>query len=620
MVFVTYPHSARQLRVKDENATVLHTTKRGAYLFTPVNISSLQKSFSRYCGIHIPYQTTSGWNMLKTIHSFLPLAQPSTVSILDNGAKLEYGQSRLHFSFDEKNILTLHTKGNLELPLVLDCREVYNFSTIGRKYTVTQDFNRTIIRYRKMDSDTEDSAVSQLQDSVKNFDLFVVVESEVSIKKEREWIETSYALEKKRNAGETKGYVFHPFTIHARDNTTVRIVSGFSKKECFDLLDSIEPVPDNVEIQTHHSTNQLALKQAKRSFSQLHISAADGGKVVPGLYAGVPWFFQFWSRDEAIGLIGLILDGKYNECKEILFRELGTLGETGLIVNRYPHSELPSADATGWMTKRFLDLLKIAPHVFTKKEITLLYTKIHQAISLQQKHHMRNGFMYSEPLETWMDTGRGYDERAGCRIEIQVLYLVQLELRKTLSFILSDSHYSTYESEQTVFSQNIHAAFLQNDVLCDGITTSGEPDTTIRPNIFLTYYLYPNLLTNVEWETVFDRALDALYQSWGGLSTIDKSNTLYCETHTGQTNESYHRGDSWYWVNNLAAICLSRVNAQKYNKFISQIKKASIEEILQHGALGCHAEISDSIELKSLGCYNQLWSNALFIELIEKQV
>ncbi len=42
--------------------------------------------------------------------------------------------------------------------------------------------------------------------------------------------------------------------------------------------------------------------------------------------------------------------------------------------------------------------------------------------------------------------------------------------------------------------------------------------------------------------------------------------------------------------------------------------EASREEILFMGAVGCHGEVSSASELRSEGCVNQAWSNALYIE------
>jgi glycogen debranching enzyme len=125
-------------------------------------------------------------------------------------------------------------------------------------------------------------------------------------------------------------------------------------------------------------------------------------------------------------------------------------------------------------------------------------------------------------------------------------------------------------------------------------------------------------LTNKEWEICFDNTLKSLWLDWGGLSTIDKNNTLFTEESTGEDVKSYHRGDSWFWINDLTALVLNKISNKKFQKQIKRIISASTEEILWKGCIGCHAELSSAKELQSRGCWNQAWSDAMFIEMVDE--
>lgn len=83
-------------------------------------------------------------------------------------------------------------------------------------------------------------------------------------------------------------------------------------------------------------------------------------------------------------------------------------------------------------------------------------------------------------------------------------------------------------------------------------------------------------------------------------------------------NRSYHRGDSWFWINNLAAICMHRLDKKKYQQQIKFICEASMKDILFNGIPGHHAELSSASELRSEGCLSQAWSAATFIELVHE--
>ena len=107
-----------------------------------------------------------------------------------------------------------------------------------------------------------------------------------------------------------------------------------------------------------------------------------------------------------------------------------------------------------------------------------------------------------------------------------------------------------------------------------------------------------------------------LWLPWGGISSVDKRSPLFHKLHTGEISDSYHNGDSWFWINNLTAIVLHRFGKKKYSFYINKIAEASSKEILKMGAIGHHAELSDAQKLSSKGCLSQAWSAALFVELM----
>jgi len=150
-----------------------------------------------------------------------------------------------------------------------------------------------------------------------------------------------------------------------------------------------------------------------------------------------------------------------------------------------------------------------------------------------------------------------------------------------------------------------------------GILWDGENDSSIRPNIFLAHYIFPDLLSKKEWRTVFQNSLESLWLEWGGISTIDKKNALFCHFYTGQNNKSYHRGDSWFFVNNIAAISLHKIDPSFFREYIQKILGASLEDNLFNGFIGHSSELSSSARQDASGCWCQSWSNATLVELVQ---
>jgi len=227
--------------------------------------------------------------------------------------------------------------------------------------------------------------------------------------------------------------------------------------------------------------------------------------------------------------------------------------------------------------------------------------------------------VFNLPKETRMDTQtpEGKDFRAGHRIEIQALTLRMLNLAKKLNKKNSNS-YSKYNDMEDKLKRNVLSTMMINGKLIDGIDESGNPDFTIRPNVFLAYYIYPELLSKKDWEATFDYVLEKCWLEWGGLSSISKKDSLFMSHHTGIDNRSYHRGDSWFFLNNIAAICMLDVNLEKYKGRIKKIKDASLQEMKFKGFIGQCAELSEASSLKSTGCLAQAWSASTLLELLKK--
>jgi glycogen debranching enzyme len=333
---------------------------------------------------------------------------------------------------------------------------------------------------------------------------------------------------------------------------------------------------------------------AREALSSLLIST----KKRKGLFAGLPWFFQFWPRDEAISLKALSLLKK-EEAKEIFLRLLKTSFSKG-------PGGVVNIDAPGWLLKRaecFLPLLTPSEKKVVKRKGKILIKKVSE--------RMINGFFVNNANETWMDSL----ERSGARIEMQAMVLNSYRLLAGLSETKKEKDF--YIKKEEEMKKRVRDVFFENGYLYDGYyPKTNFKDFTVRPNIFIAFYIYPDLLSKEEWTSCFQKALDCLWLPWGGLSTIDKNNNNFNWKHTGEDSKSYHQGDSWFFLNNLVAVALHKVDKEQFKSYIEKIKEASKEELMWMGAVGCHGEVSSAEKLESKGCLNQAWSNAMYIELL----
>jgi hypothetical protein len=316
-----------------------------------------------------------------------------------------------------------------------------------------------------------------------------------------------------------------------------------------------------------------------------------------GMYAGLPWFFHFWPRDEAISLKSVIeIDPEKG--KEIYFKLLdnGLKKGPGGVVN---------IDAVGWLFKRTEDVLPFTD-IEEKERIRRRLKKYMEEFLWTSTE---DGFLTNKPYETWMDSLK----RDGARIEIQAMKLNMYKTAKILAKRKNEKEF--YEKMEKKTAEKVRKVFFDGENLYDGyFPREKRLEKVIRPNVFIAAYIYPELLQKKDWLVCFENTLLSLWLPWGGLSTLEKKSEMFQEEHTGEVSESYHQGDSWFFLNNLAAIVLYHFDKRKFQYYIEKIMQASKEDILWRGTVGFHAELSSAKEQRSQGCVNQAWSSAIYLE------
>ena len=503
-----------------------------------------------------------------------------------------------HYSVNHKKNITLD----------LDIRESYDNRIWGRNYEAKETDGVSIINFVKKNDPREPSG--------DEFALSLAAISDGKATPIREWVHKVYETDAHRKSEPTERYAYRAFEISAS-----RFALGVGRTEEEAIKNATE-IFDNYEqlrkIQEEENKSMLGwhLDNEKIGMAfRCAIASLDSLRTNEGILAGLPWFFQVWGRDQAISLKALMLQKEYAYSRLLLESMLPHRDRFGRLKNILSggESETGSADATGWVIQRLSDLLELLERdrqlrlYFTKKEVEMLVTSFESIIDEVTKDKAREGLVVNDALETWMDTYYAGDVREGVRIEIQAL---QIACYKALYSLTNKKFYSAL-AENAI--KNVRKKLFNGHYLNDGLD-----DETIRPNVFIAYYLVPELLDSAEWAMTFDYALKALWNSWGGLATIDKSHKLYCDESTGQDTRSYHRGDSWFWINNLAALSLSRFDHKRYHREIEKILEASTDEILFYGCIGHHSELSSSKELRAEGCFSQAWSAAMYIELVHE--
>jgi predicted glycogen debranching enzyme len=541
--------------------------------------------------------------MFKVVDQIWLNSEITSVVHKQNSFTIITKEGKIEFSFI-KGVLILNTNYMGDIMFQLDMREIYDFDDKGRVYNLYKELGKVVVEYTKYWNNVLDNI---------NFKKYLTINTKFEIDKIMEWKKVHFVEDEERKSPPYDLFVYDAFKIKCKGKDKIIIGFDNDKKNALKIVSkNYKETKEKLTCLNAPNNIDIAYLNSQNSLLDLYVNFDD----LEGLYAGLPWFFQFWTRDEAISLKALIDMKKYDLCKQIILRRIKIINNDGRIPNRFPHSDLATADGTGWMFKRLYDLLKKIKkdepfeEYFSSKNLNNIREDLRKSISITI-NSTENLLVRNKGLETWMDTSYQNDNREGFRIEIQALWMRTLKLSNYIDQLLGEKPKYDELLERT--KQKVKNTFFNGSILKDGLN-----DSTIRPNIFLTYYIYKYFLTNKEWERIFDKSIDKLWLDWGGLSTIDINSELFFNQYTGENNKSYHRGDSWFFINNIAAWSLSELNSSKYKKYITKIVDASTNDNLFHGIIGRSSEVSSANELKAQGSLFQLWSSATYIELIDK--
>ena len=559
------------------------------------NISKLQ-------GIYF----AEGFECYKAIENLIVEGKTHTlINKFTNVVKHKDDAAEYFFMPRNQNAFIYELSKKKEINLILDCRKQLDFNDKGRKYNI---YLKDGVLY---------ASYSKTKGSKREYSIYIaMIPDSFEYQKTGKWEERNYSYDEKRKS-ESRMWVYNALKINAS-----RIVFGFGTTEekakenalaVKDMKTSAEHPSVELKFILDHRVS-MAYLCAQQSLYKMVTNVNNE----QGIFAGFYWFNHFWTRDELASSGALLSLKDLAFAKKILMKNLKYISEDGRLANRIPPTKTENADSIGWLFKRFYDLFRILDRkgavekYFSIKEIRSIKSAVEKVVHNTIKNYSENGILIkNNAQETWMDTKQS--GRDGFRIEIQALQLVIYRFLAMISAIAKDRTSQFYaEHKENELRKEVRKVFWNMHYLNDG-----KDDNIIRPNIFLAYYIYPELLSRKEWVQCFDNVLPRLFTGFG-LSSIDMHNPRFQPYHTGETDESYQNGDSWYWINNIAAICLYKVAKFRYAGYIHRILWGSTNDLLWQGIPGAASEISSAKKHEAFGALCQAWSNSTYIEMIKE--
>ena len=510
-----------------------------------------------------------------------------------------------------------------EVSIDLDMKKQNDYSKWGREYQTYKKNDHVFVKYKKVNEEDGSKYEFYLGIKAVNFSYDMI----------NEWTRKEYFYSKLRSA-EFEEYVYRLMKVKIMSSKRIIIGYGLSEDEVVSQIDLLEKHQDELENFDKNISSDLivdcdfekpisqdvslAYKLSKNAIYKFLNKNLEKGNLKEGAFAGFPWFANVWTRDDLVGLRAFINNGEDAFVKERLYYYLDLIDfNEGVLPRIEQPGSLGSPDSVFWLAKRFIDFIFYLEEkdslkkVFSMNELNMIYAKLHSAFNkiTEKFWDKENELIKVKNGDSWMDT-----INVNFPLDIQVQYLEFVSSLAILASLLGRKDDATmFLDLEDSMAGKIRQTYYRNSRLF-----AEAFEDRVSSNVFLTYYIYPDLFLQKTWEIIFDNALKELLTSWGGISSLSKKDSRFQANYTGENNMSYHNGDSWFWINNIAALAMDDLNEQKYRGNIRKILISSTRDILKMGTIGFASEISSASALKSEGCQAQFWSSSTYIEMVEK--
>ncbi|MBT3228541.1 MAG: hypothetical protein HOD43_05695 [Candidatus Marinimicrobia bacterium] len=368
------------------------------------------------------------------------------------------------------------------------------------------------------------------------------------------------------------------------------------------------PELDKAIFWAHHSLDALVMKQV--------------GK---GIYAGLPWFDDYWGRDAFISFTGAVLvSGQYEDARQILlsFADLQNKDEFDPDYGRVPNRAQPdniiynTTDGTPWFVRSVWDYYRYSNDA---KFLQKMWPAIRRATEGSLMNWVDgDGLLRHADADTWMDA-KGPDgpwsPRGDRAIDIQFIWRDQLEITRRLAqkygdIVLVEEIELTLNKCNTALEKYRSA---EDGFLVDHLNADDSQDHQIRPNVFLVPRLFHE---TCDWAT-FEVLAPQLITRKGVLSLAqDDSNFHPYHLQPGLyvKDAAYHNGIIWTW--NSAATITPAIQFHQYH-YAEALFNDLTQQIIERGAIGTIAELTDGWpregELQLSGTFSQAWSLAEYL-------
>jgi len=580
-------------KIKIPDSYMLSNNLGSFYLWTDT-------PYTRRCGLFFNINNCHV-KCLEKISISSPLKKTSDAIIGVLNQRKELVES--YYMQEDSNTIACNLSHPADMTIKLDVRRIGDIEDWGRNYKISKEQGCIVIKCTKENSHVE-------------YEYYVAIKSKNTVFKDIDkLVEVDYKYSERRNS-RAKQYVYDAVKLFS---SFITLSMSENKRDAIRQATALFKRYNKLRSKDMRSSitvkSKFAPKEINDAYKNSHYSIQ---KLISdqGIYAGCPYSPQIRTRDELISIKYLIARKQYKKARDIFSKYFEHESYCGRLPATLPNIG-KTIDGLGWLGVRFHEFLVALDKegelfkLYKKREFKTILEFFDRLVFFIKRYHQSNGLIKAKYEETWMNTSYKNDKRDGYCIEIQALTL------RLFSIMHELTNEPQYKLDENDLKKTTLKKFLKKDVLADRLTNDLKEDKHVRPNMFLAYYVYPQLLSKQQWEKVFDKALKSLWLEWGGLSSIGKKDKLFISNYSGNNNNSLHHGDSWFYINCISAISMYKLNKKKYLKYIEKIIKACYTDCLEQGIIGSIAEISSASKLNGYGNLSQATSLSMFIELID---
>jgi len=347
-----------------------------------------------------------------------------------------------------------------------------------------------------------------------------------------------------------------------------------------------------------------------------------------GIYAGLPWFNEYWGRDSFISLPGATLvTGHFAEARAILasFAGFQDRDRTSRFYGRLPNIVKPGSidyHTTDGTPRWVIALRDYVRYTGDRTIVAELYPNVQASIEGALANFTdASGYLVHADNETWMDARRepdkvSYSPRGTRANDIQALWYGQLRAGAEFAVALDDRQAATRWSAA---ADRLRYRFARDFVdpvtgrIADHLDARDVPNLQVRPNALFSLQLLDQPAAAAR---AARQAWEALVYPWG-VATLDQGDPDFHPYHVApehyHKDAAYHNGAVWPWLNGIA---MQRMIELGQADLAWQLFTNTNKIALTRGVVGGLPENLDAYPHpgesapRLTGTYLQGWSNA----------